>query len=330
MTEQDKPQPTEIIPLAPLKTPVLFLVFNRPDTTEQVFEAIRKAKPARLYVAADGPRPGRKGEIEKVAKARQIATAVDWSCKVKTLFRDRNLGCKYAVSGAITWFFENEEQGIILEDDCLPHPDFFTFCESLLDLYAEDERVAVITGNNFQNGHKRGNASYYFSKYNHCWGWATWRRAWQNYQGDLPFWPEWKHSNDWMKKTPDPVERHYWKNIFEMVRDNKIDSWAYPWTASVWYQGGLSATPCVNLVSNIGFSVDSTHTKSKDSPLAAMTTRPLGDLTHPATIEQNVTADCYAFDNAFGGRYLRFPQSLLRLPLRILGAFYRWLKQIVV
>lgn len=314
--------------LAQFKKALLFLVFNRPETTAQVFEAIRKAKPHRLYVAADGPRPGRNGEAEKVAKVRQIATAVDWPCEVKTLFRNKNLGCKHAVSGAITWFFENEEQGIILEDDCLPHPDFFMFCENLLNLYAEDVRVAVITGNNFQNGHKRGDASYYFSKYNHCWGWATWRRAWRHYQGDISFWPEWKHSDDWMKKTPDPLERRYWENIFEQVRKNRIDSWAYPWTASVWYEGGLSATPCVNLVSNIGFGVDSTHTRTKDNSLAAMATSPLGELTHPDAIEQDVAADHYAFDYAFDGRYMRFPRFMLRKPLRIAGTFYRRLKQV--
>jgi hypothetical protein len=310
-----------------LKTAVLFLVFNRPETTIQVFEAIRKAKPPRLYVAADGPRTGRKGEVEKVAKVRQIATAVDWLCEVKTLFRNKNLGCKYAVSGAISWFFENEEQGIILEDDCLPQPDFFTFCENLLNLYAEDDRVAVITGNNFQNGQKRGDASYYFSKYNHCWGWATWRRAWQYYQGDLPFWPEWKHSDEWVEKMPDPVERRYWEKIFKRARDNKIDSWAYPWTACTWYHGGLTATPNVNIVSNIGFGPGSTHTASKDSPLAAMATESLGALTHPATIKQDVPADRHVFDHTFGGQYLRFPHSLLRLPLLIAGGFYRHLKR---
>lgn len=157
----------------PLKTAVLFLVFNRPETTKTVFEAIRKAKPKRLYIAADGPRKHREGENEKVSSVRQIVTYVDWPCDVKTLFRDENLGCKSAVSGAITWFFNHEEEGIILEDDCLPHPDFFPFCESLLKRYANDERIWVITGNNFQNGIQRGEASYYFSRYNHVWGWAS-------------------------------------------------------------------------------------------------------------------------------------------------------------
>jgi hypothetical protein len=314
-------------PPAPLQTAVLFLVFNRPDTTAQVFEAIRKAKPPRLYVAADGPRADREAEIEKVEKVREIATAVDWPCEVKTLFRQENLGCKRAISEAITWFFEYEDQGIILEDDCLPHPDFFGFCESLLDRYADDDRVSVITGNNFQNGQLRGGDSYYFSKYNHCWGWATWRRAWKHYDGKLLFWSDWSKSVDWLKITPDPIERQYWSRICELVRADEIDSWAYPWTASVWYHGGLTATPNVNLVSNIGFGPDSTHTASAHSHLAAIPTRGIGELLHPIEIFQDAIADRYVFDHTFGGRRLRFPLSLFRLPRRAAGFVYRYLKR---
>ena len=312
---------------APLQTAVLFLVFNRPDTTAQVFEAIRRAKPQRLYVAADGPREGRAGEAARVAKVREIATAVDWPCKVKTLFRENNLGCKYAVSGAITWFFEQEEQGIILEDDCLPHPDFFTFCETLLDRYANDERVSVITGDNFQNGKQRGDGSYYFSRYNHVWGWASWRRAWQFYDGDLSFWPDWKRSEAWISEFPDRVERRYWDKIFDRMFAQQIDTWDYPWTASVWCHGGLTATPNVNLVSNIGFGPDSTHTASSDSPLAGMVTSAIGELTHPAAIDRDQAADRYVFDNTLGGKNQRFPWSLLHLPRRTGGFVYRKLKR---
>jgi hypothetical protein len=313
-------------PPAPLQTAVLFLVFNRPDTTAQVFEAIRKAKPPRLYVAADGPRANRDGEAERVARVREIATAVDWPCEVKTLFREENLGCKYAVSGGITWFFEHEEQGIILEDDCLPHPDFFGFCETLLEHYASDERVAVVTGNNFQNGRKRGDASYYFSKYNHCWGWASWRRAWQQYQGDLPFWPEWSQSADWHEKTPDPVERHYWNKIFKRVRAGQLDSWACPWTASVWFHGGLTATPNVNLVSNIGFGPDSTHTANSNDTNANRKTIPLGGIIHPSDVKRDKPADLFTFDHHYGGRKQRFPLNVLRLPIRAVRFAYRRLK----
>jgi hypothetical protein len=292
---------------AQLKTAVLFLVFNRPDITAHVFQVIRNAKPTRLYVAADGPRANREGEAEKCAKVREIVTAVDWSCEVRTLFREGNLGCKHAVSGGITWFFEHEERGIILEDDCLPHLDFFRFCEELLERYVDDERISVITGNNFQDGQKRGDASYYFSKYNHCWGWASWRRAWQHYQGDLPFWPAWSQSNDWLEINPDPVERRYWKKIFEAVRTGKIDSWAYPWTGSVWYKQGLTVTPNVNLVSNIGFDSTATHTFNSDVGYAHLKTVPIYPINHPQEVSVNLLADSYVFNNTLGGNNLRSP-----------------------
>ena len=309
-------------PPGPLQTAVLFLVFNRPDVTARVFEAIRQAKPPRLYVAADGPREGRSGEAERVARVRAIAIAVDWPCEVKTLFRDINLGCKYAVTTAITWFFEQEEQGIILEDDCMPHPDFFPFCETLLRRYRDDDRVSVITGDNFQDGQWRGESSYYFSRYNHVWGWASWRRAWNHYNGELSFWPEWKQSADWMTQLPVRIERKYWEKIFDRMYAKQIDAWDYPWTASVWFHGGLTATPNVNLVSNIGFGPDSTHTANPNDVNANRPSAPLGQLIHPPEIRRDIDADSYIFDYAFGGKGQNFPGSLLSLPRR-LGSLYR-------
>ena len=299
------------MPPAPLQTAVLFLVFNRPDTTAQVFEAIRKAKPPRLYVAADGPRADRSGEAEKVAMVREIATAVDWACEVKTLFREENLGCKYAVSGGITWFFEHEEQGIILEDDCLPQPDFFTFCETLLDHYADDDRVWMITGDNFLNGILRGEASYYFSRYNHIWGWASWRRAWQKADMDIQFWPAWKVSEAWQLFWSDSVERLHWEGVFDRMHRREIDTWDYPWTASVWYHDGLTATPNVNLVSNIGFGPDATHTVSAGSPLAKKATDVIGSIEHPMEIVQETAADRYVFKNTICAKRHRFRLALL-------------------
>lgn len=304
------------------KTGVLFLVFNRPDTTKLVFERIRQVKPRRLYVAGDGPRQGYHDEKEKVKKAREIATTVDWPCEVKTLFRDKNLGCKKAISSAITWFFEHEEQGIILEDDCVPHLDFFTFCENLLNRYIEDVRVLAITGNNFQNGKQRGEASYYFSKYNHIWGWATWKRSWQNYDGDIKFWANWRNSKNWFNYMYDKVERRYWKNIFDLMYLKKIDTWDYSWIASVWYKNGLTATPNVNLVSNIGFREDATHTHFANDKIANLPTQKIGKIIHPAEITQNIEADKYNFDNCFDGLNYRFPHNLFRLPKRIITYFF--------
>ena len=167
-------------PTAPLKTAVLFLIYKRLDTARRVFEVIRVARPPRLYVASDGPRESKEGEAEKVQAVRDyVMSHIDWDCEVKTLFREKNLGCKYAVSGAISWFFENEEMGIILEDDCLPSMSFFWFCEELLDKYKDDERIVNITGCNFQQGRNNTGYSYYFSIYSHIWGWAGWRSSWR-------------------------------------------------------------------------------------------------------------------------------------------------------
>ena len=315
-------QPSKLPGFMTLKTPVLFLTFNRPAITQRVFEAIRKAKPSRLFIAADGPRADHPGDRQLCSEARRVAAEVDWPCEVLTLFREKNLGCKKAVSSAIDWFFSQVTKGIILEDDCLPHHDFFTFCDSMLEYYEDDERVWVITGNNFQHSRKRGNAAYYFSKYNHCWGWASWRRSWQFYRGDLPFWQEWNHSTDWFLKMQDRVEQRYWTDIFERVRSNEIDSWAYPWTASVWYHGGLTVTPNVNLVTNIGLGPDATHTISKKYK-EGLPVNSLGPLIHPKMVEQDKKADRYVFDHHFGGLRLRPHWRVLKLPRIIANKIVR-------
>ena len=306
-----------------LKTAVLFLLFNRPNTTAQVFEKIRQIKPQRLYIASDGPREGYDSEIEKVTKAREIATKIDWPCEVKTLFRDKNLGCKKGVSSAITWFFEQEEQGIILEDDCVPHLDFFIFCENLLHRYSQDERISAITGNNFQNGKWRGDASYYFSKFAHCWGWATWRRSWQHYDADIKFWPEWSNSKAWFDYMSDKVERRYWQKIFNRVHAGQVDSWAYPWIASLWHKDRFSITPNVNLVSNIGFGDDATHTKSKNDKNANMKTLSLEILKRPKVIQRDMEADAWTFNYHYNGKNSRFPYSWIIFPRRVLSYLYQ-------
>lgn len=302
--------------------PILFLIFNRPTMAQRVFASIREAHPAQLFVAADGPRDDRPGEAEKCEQARRVIEAVDWDCQVLTLFREKNLGCGRGPSSAIDWFFEHVEEGIILEDDCLPHSDFFTFCASLLERYKNDARVSVITGNNFQGGRKRGNASYYFSKYNHVWGWATWRRAWQQNDRALAFWPGWKGSVSWARHMPDKIERRYWTDIFDRMYRKEIDTWDYPWTGSVWYHGGLTATPNVNLVTNIGFGPDGTHTVANEDH-DGLPSHPLGPLTHLAKVEQDKKADRYVFDHHFGGLQQRLHRRLLGMPRRVVGKIIR-------
>lgn len=182
-----------------MRSAVLFLVFNRPDTTRKVFEAIRAAKPQRLYVAADGPRMGSACEAGCCAEVRRIVTDVDWLCDVKFLFREQNLGCKMGPYSGISWFFEHEEEGIIIEDDILPLPSFFPYCDELLERYRDDERVGLISGSNIIYKHYRIQDSYFFSQYSLIWGWASWRRAWQTYDIHMHQWPSLK-AGSWLKK----------------------------------------------------------------------------------------------------------------------------------
>jgi hypothetical protein len=307
-------------------TPVAYIVFNRPRHTQRTFGVLREQRPRKLYIIADGPRPGRPDDVGLCKAVRSIIEHVDWPCEVQRNYSEVNLGLKRRVSSGLGWVFEQEDRAIVLEDDCLPHRDFFVFCDTLLERYAEDERVAVITGNNFQAGRWRGRASYYFSKYNHCWGWATWRRAWHRYDGGLSFWPQWRESRGWRQQVSDPVERHYWEGIFCRVHMGEIDSWAYPWTGSTWYHGGLTATPNVNLVSNIGFGPDGTHTLA-DTDRPGLATMALGTLTHPTRVACNHKADRFVFDQHFGGQRLRQrwreSHGLLALPKRLLRGVTR-------
>lgn len=289
----------EFTPPHPLSTPVLFLIFNRPDTTQRVFDEIRKAKPPQLFVAADGPRKDRSADCELCKKTREIIQQVDWNCKVLTRFQDENLGCKIGVSSAIDWFFSNVEEGIILEDDCVPDQSFFPFCQELLEKYREDERVMMISGDNFQIGRNRTQNSYYFSRYNHVWGWASWRRAWDHYDVDLKLWPRIRDENWLMDILCDRNAVNYWKNLFDNTFSHKINTWDYQWTFACWIQNGLSVLPNINLVSNIGFNQNATHTIGI-SDLASLPTYPLEfPLIHPEFVIRDNIADCHSQKKIF-------------------------------
>ncbi|WP_293374301.1 hypothetical protein [Nevskia sp.] len=246
----------------PSNTAVLFLIFNRPDTTAIVFEAIRAARPARLYVAADGARTSRQAETQKCIETRAIIKKVDWPCEVKTLFRDENLGCKRAVSGAIDWFFEHESQGIILEDDCVPDISFFGFCEHLLLRYAEDERIGQIAGTSFVDATAAPtpDASYRYSRHFSIWGWATWRRAWKSYDSDLSAWPQFDCDRYMNTAYPLPKEREARRVQNRAIVNGRIDTWDYQWVFANAAQSRLSIVPSQNLVVNIGFGAEATHT----------------------------------------------------------------------
>jgi len=282
-----------------MKTPILFIIFNRPETTQKVFEAIRKYKPSKLFVAADGPRESKPGEKERCGEARKITEKIDWPCDVKRLYREKNLGCKMAVSGAITWFFKNVEEGIILEDDCLPNRSFFDFCGKMLNLYRNDTKVMCISGDNFLPKSMQNKNGYYFSKYVHIWGWATWRRVWKNYDVDMESWPKVKKTGLLNTYFENFLEKAYWQTLFDATYQSKVDTWDYQLVYHIWKNSGISVVPGKNLISNIGFGKAAAHLKSKESPLSGLGTSMINQKIKKMEVKMSGSADIYERKNIF-------------------------------
>lgn len=302
-----------------LTTPIVFLIFRRPDLTQKVLASIRQVRPRTLFVVADGPRTAE--EAEQCAQTRALIERIDWQCDVYKNYAETNLGCKQRVSSGISWAFSHVEEAIILEDDCLPVPTFFGFCEILLNYYRDDERVWVISGNNFQDGIIRSPYSYYFSKYPHIWGWATWRRAWRYWQDQPQLWTEFKQLDLLAAIHPHSQENNYWQGIFDAIFYHQHpDTWDYLWSFACWSQGGLSIIPQVNMVSNLGFREDATHTrnpKDKNANLATANLE-LASMTHPPFVVSHTVADQYTWQRVF-----HIPSTPKR------SAFYRWRRRLV-
>lgn len=274
-----------------LNTPVLFIVFNRPDTTQQVFEAIRKASPRQLFVASDGPRNDKMGESVIVENVRKIATAVDWECEVKTLFRKENVGCGRGPAEAITWFFENVDQGIILEDDCLPHHSFFEYCENLLNYYKDDERIMLISGTNLFKEWNADKQPYFFSKYAGIWGWASWKRAWQTFDYDIKKWGNPFSQNLVKGSFLTHSERDYYTKIFQNTYQKMdVSWWDYQWYFARIINSGMGVVPSVNLISNIGFGENATHTFHPESVISCIPVKPMS---FPLKHNNDVIDDIY-------------------------------------
>jgi hypothetical protein len=275
-----------------LRTPVAFLIFNRPDTTATVFAAIAEVRPATLLVVADGPRSSRPGEEELCAAARAVIDLVDWPCQVLTNFSEHNLGCRRRVSSGIDWVFSLVEEAIFLEDDCLPDPTFFSFCEQMLDRYRADPRVMHIGGTNFQGAARVSEESYYFSRHVHVWGWASWRRAWRHYDVDMAAWTWARATGRISDILSTPKERRAFTSLFDRVARHEIDTWDTQWTVACRAQNALSVVPSQNLVSNIGFRGDATHTSDAGHPVATMRAFSLAlPLTHPRYTLADSAAD---------------------------------------
>jgi len=281
-------------------SPILLIVFNRPSHARAVFEKVRQTRPARLYVAVDGPRKHRPEDAALVQETIGIYDNIDWPCEVRRLIRKENLGCKMAVSSAISWFFENEERGIILEDDCLPDASFFPYCDHLLEKYQDTDSIMHINGVNFQDGNWRGSGTYYFSKICHVWGWASWRRAWQKYDINMSGLEEFFSQKLYLSVLNYKDSLQYWQPSFLRTKEGLIDTWDYQWVFSVWKNNGMSITPNVNLISNIGFDEMATHTQKHDprvskKPLTALK----GEIKDPLLMIPDYDGDQYSFDKLF-------------------------------
>jgi hypothetical protein len=280
-----------------MTTPVAFIIFNRPDTTEKVFAEIRRARPPRLYLIADGPRTPEEKALTDASRA--IAEQVDWRCDVVKLYSEENLGCRRRVISGLDAVFAQEEQAIILEDDCLPDPSFFTFCETLLHRYCNEESVMHISGNNFQQGKWVGDGDYYFSRYSHIWGWATWKRAWANFSDYIVLDTDFFEHHIETLFGSDITEVAYWQMMSARVNRPGYSAWSFHWQFAIWKSGGKCILPNKTLVENIGFGAFATHTKGKPAHCVGVRLESLETCHPPENMTLEMEADRRSFYHIF-------------------------------
>jgi hypothetical protein len=300
-------------------TPILFIVFNRLDTMRQVFSIIKQIKPKYFYIASDGPRVERTGEKDIVQEVRSyILQNIDWDCKTKTLFRDKNHGSGRGVAEAITWFFKQVEQGIVLEHDCLPSLSFFPFCAELLEKYKNSPKIWHITGHNPLGWTEADGASYYFARVEHCWGFATWRRAWRKYSYDIQGLADFIEYKKITKIFRRSCDRRYWLKVFRKMEKHSWRTWDYQWTYTIFQNDGVCINPAVNLVSNIGFGQAAVHTIDLTSPFNNQERYEITEIRHPPEIKINEQAIIDIQSFLFGAEPL-CQEIILWLPRRIRG-----------
>lgn len=281
------------------QTPVALIIFNRPEPTAAVFAEIAKARPSKLFVIADGPRPDRPGEVQRCAEARAVTEHVGWPCHVQRNYSEDNLGCQARVVSGINWVFEEVEDVIIIEDDCIPRQSFFRFCDEMLSRYRNEERVMMVSGRYSQYLEERlpekFQSSYDFVFFGNCWGWATWRRAWRYFDLEMMQWPTLRDSAYWdelFQEDNEAKESH--KKLLDAIHAGRagVDAWDYQWQVSIWARGGLSIVPRLHLISNIGFGEDSTHTRSNSNNRGKLLDEDMAfPLCHPARIQRNFELD---------------------------------------
>jgi hypothetical protein len=283
-----------------MKTPIAFFVFNRPDTTAKVFEAIRQARPTHLLLIADGARGNCIPDFDKCLSVRLIIDNVDWPCEVSKNYADTNLGCKQRMLSGLNWVFEQVEEAIILEDDCLPHPSFFPFCEELLTKYRYDTRVGIISGQNSLLGYRRNTDSYYFSQIPYIWGWATWRSRWEKYDFNMNHWPE-ARDGHWLQDIfKENSVATSWQSTFDHNYAGFFNAWDYQLTFTSLMNNWLNPTANVNLVTNIGFGEGATNTSEAGSIFANLAAKEISfPLQHPQFMVPDRTSELRVFKKKF-------------------------------
>lgn len=277
---------------AAARAPVAMLVFNRPRQTQRVFEAVAAARPAKLLVVADGPRGDRPDDERLCRETRAVFERVDWPCEVLTHYADGNLGCRRRILTGLDWVFAQVPEAIILEDDCLPHPSFFPYCEELLARYRDDERVHMVRGGNFLEGRHPVSTSYFFSRWYHIWGWATWARAWKHTDHEMRRWPELRESGWLDSLLPLPAMADKARQIFDDAHGGRVDTWEYHFTFMGWVRKALAICPIENLVTNIGFGPGAAHYTTTRHGHSLLPTAPMHfPLRHPPQVRVAEKAD---------------------------------------
>lgn len=278
------------------KVPILVIIFNRHELVQKLFNEIKKQKPKYLYISCDGPRVDKENDIELINKSKAVFDQIDWDCEIKTLYRDKNWGAGKSISDALIWFFNQVEEGVVFEEDCFPHQDFFQYCEVLLEKYRNNSEIMFIGGNNFQKQSK-SEFSYYFSAYPHIWGWASWQRVIYDYSFELK-----NISNKDFKNVINHynfswIETKVWFDKFKRIQMGQINSWDYQLTYNIWSKKGISIIPQMNLVKNIGFGKDAIHCKNSKSIEANLEIHPILPIKHPKEVIINTDADSYYYNN---------------------------------
>lgn len=278
-----------------IKTPVVLICFNRPNLTKKTFNQIKKNKPSKLFLIMDGPRYKNSQDIQNIKKVRKIIEEINWKCKIYKNFSKNNLGLKKRVVSGLNWVFKKVDKAIILEDDCYPSDSFFYFCETMLNFYKKNKNIGIITGNNFQNKPVDNN-SYYFSKYSHIWGWATWRRTWKLYNDNDQKIQNFVKSSKFKKICKILDEQKYWIDMHHQIKSGTLKSWAYYFLLNMWKNNYLTVTPNLNLIENLGINSKSSSNPNDPGLKKDLTKTVLKfPLIYPKAIKVNEKADSQVF-----------------------------------